>query len=146
MAIDMNKAVLWEGIEIEGRLRGLLTVFAGNPATVNDLRKIRLHECEHIYLNEEVIFKDGVFEYLRQLPRRIIISLSFYNPSKIAELPKDLLQRCHIVLVFECPALSLLKTTDMVKIEVGSYHNFQTTKQCFGETLPEEYEEDAEWQ
>lgn len=137
----IGKTNIWRGKEVEGRLKGLPTLF------INDITELKGELKEpHIYLCRravgQLIKSDNPLKILNLCKNAIItLEVSF---EQLELLPAMLRIHCHILLAIEEPLFNLLKPDDEVKFIVGDYHLYSTTKEQMVETKPEDYKNDFE--
>lgn len=119
----MTGQTQWEGIEVEGRLSGLLTLFLrGVPESFQ-----ALSSYPHVFVDHETDFADPRWrEFAEYLTTgyKGMVTLSI-QAAQLAQAPETfghaLLNRSHIMLVIDIAAVPVLKPTDTVKVHTAPY-------------------------
>ncbi len=131
---------LWIGIECEGRLKGLKTLFIANKT---DLQQIILiskeNNISHLYFNAgKNEFND--FEIIRKLYQEYTITLEVTN---VDNIPLDIIKYCHIMYrILETESLDKIKDTDTIKIESPNTQIYCITKEQMMKNNFDEYKTD----
>lgn len=148
--IDQTGWKLWFGIEVEGRYVGVKTIFF-RPQCLDELNKKFadkkfIEECSsypHCYFNPEFLGNEECHVFIRKmLTLGKFVTLSV-TPEIINQLPNDLLEKCHLMLVLPVSVFSKLKKSDTLRIDVGDFENFTVTKTGLLHTVPSDYDEDT---
>ena len=121
----MTGQAIWEGIEVEGRLSGLRTLFLrGVPADFSVL-----DSYPHVFVDHETDFSheqwSALAEHLVTRYRGIVtLSILAAQLARAAETHGHaLLNRSHIMVVIELPATPVLKLTDTVKVHTAPFYS-----------------------
>ena len=138
---------LWVGTEVEGRLKGLKTLFiacsinkefCGHHVEIASI--CARHDIHHLYFNAG---KTNFNEYEHVdffLNRGYIITIETTNPADIpCNLRND--SRLHIIWRLREPSINLIKDTDTIKVE-GRKGVFCTSLEQMSKTDWDAYTED----
>lgn len=128
---------MWRGVEVEGRLAGVPTLFMDAGVYLPDaLLEERVH---HYYLTAGCVEESGweaVIILCRQVEQPVTLEVT---PRQLGDMPAYLSERCHIMLSLDVPQMSRLKDTDTVKLVMGAYDVFCITPEQMVHTVPSDY-------
>lgn len=135
----------WTGVEVEGRLSGLRTLFLrGIP---EDNRQ--LVDMPHVFIDHEMDFTDPrwpVFRDYLATSYTGLVTLSVLQ-DELGEAPGvygyALLNKAHIMVVVELPAIPYLKPTDTIKVTTAPYLCRSFVWDCGQRTEPQHYAQDV---
>ena len=135
----------WIGVEVEGRLSGMRTLF--QRAVPADFAAC--HKLPHIFIDHFFDFADPRWQEFRaflatEYAGMVTLSVELY---KLNEAPHtyghELLNRAHIMVVIDCPALLNLKPTDTVKLTWAPYRARSFIWECGQLVEPQHYAADV---
>lgn len=145
IAFTQNGWRVWEGVEVEGRLRGIRTLFLRFPPSDPGL----LDGYDHIYINS-LWWNNNDGEYIRFLfQKNKLVTLEL--PQDIFPIiPDDLLQACHVVVAFSIGfsisipvhKLELIKPDDEIRLDLAPFLSITSTWRSFTVALPDDYVSD----
>jgi hypothetical protein len=124
------------GIECEGRLKGLRTLFVDAPDLLTLDLVIGQHSFDQLYISDlkNILKLDG--EKLEDLAKEFFITV------EVTELKKMPPRWINIILRLESPSLKFLWPTDQIKIEPIERNVFMIPLGQMFYTSPDEYRGD----
>lgn len=137
--LPTHKKNLWVGIEAEGRLKGLKTLFISRNLNYETIFRIAdKHKCSHLYFNagkRQINAWDIVEKFIGS---KFIITV---EATSLISIPQKILKNCHIMLRIENNNVNFLKPTDTIKIET-QYCVHCITKEQMIQTSINDYKND----
>ena len=144
---------VWSGVEVEGRYKGLKTLFFSGellegrraPANRRLLESLGVENFAHLFLCPDVItstHKDLIASFVG-------ICRSMDKPVTVAVYPRDfdklhpfVKNHAHIMLDIHAHEAQGLKPSDTIKVETAPYTTLSTTVEQMVATRPEHYDRD----
>lgn len=140
------------GCEVEGRLKGLLTLFVHAQAKPEKV----LNEATrfpHVFFNPGFLVMYG-FECARDVldmsPGRTLapggaqpLVTLCVTPGLLADVPDDLRERCHLMLTLTAPEAARLKPDDEVRLLLAPYDNLTAPMRAFVRACEADYAGDV---
>lgn len=134
---------LWEGIEIEGRLFGMKTLFVGEFPDLDQL-KLAIVKYPHVFFNPAFLRKFG-FDIVVWAVSQTYCTVCIES-TMLPFVPDVVRDKAHLMLTLSVPAAGLLKPTDSVRIcyhpepnnkviEFGSFIETDTTMYALDQNL-----------
>ena len=133
---------LFVGIEAEGRLRGVPTLYVSDvePIEPDDVRSVN---ARHVWFNPEHIAACGYDSARTFLSAGWIVTLNL-TPDQFEYAPKGVLSGCHIVLAIPVPGVPIhrLGPDDEIRLDIGHLHSFTIRAGTLVEARREDYDAD----
>ena len=138
----------WVGMECEGRLSDIETLFVGSIGNAFELTRIHQDFDQlHIYFCSpavEQMIEYGkwadVFNFIDSLNKLV----TFEVPAgRLHEIPAQIRNMVHIMYMFHSPDFDLLKSNDSMKVVHGDYRLHCITKCNMQEVTPDGYKHDV---
>jgi len=137
---------VWVGVEIEGRLQGVRTLFLHSLAQPSDRDYVSTlwPSFGHIYVCQEWLAQYGqalLEEHVARYPQTLVtLEIDAAQPPRLSP---DLIARCHLVLNVPVPEWfdRVLKPTDSVRL-TGQFQTASSCKQHGWVTQPAQYTAD----
>ena len=124
----------WVGQEIEGRLKGLPTLFIKGDQTIRSISNA-LRQCNNrniiisqLYFgagNQSNINNFDIIQYFLSIGYFITIEILL---DQLSNVPDNIIERCHIMVTIKSDLIDGLKLTDSIKFETKNYI-YCTTKE-----------------
>ena len=130
---------VWEGVEVEGRLYGVPTLFVGNEAQPEQVKRWMLSTYSHVYINPGFWLAHG-WEMIRHLLDTHVVTVCV-SLEHLVDVPDDVMQRAHIMATVTLPD-TRVKNTDTLRLELGEFRVACTPFHAFAETTPLHYDGD----
>ena len=135
----------WVGREVEGRLKGLLTLFV---LSVKDIAyDVGSLKFPHVYLCPTVAQNDPPIEIehlVADLVKTGVIVTVAVRPKDADKLTPYVRVNAHIMLDIEAHGITWLKPTDTVKIEIAHYATYSSSVEQMIQSRPEDYANDRD--
>ena len=145
-ALKLSQSNFWVGKEVEGRLKGLQTLFIVGDQSI-DVILDKLYQClkQHIIVSHLYFGAGGQSEVANYDTIRYFISRGYLITYEVMLnnlnlVPGDILSSCHIMACISQENVKLLKTTDTVKLETSSLI-YCIPKEQFMKTSRDEYQD-----
>lgn len=139
--MKQDRWAVWEGVEIEGRLSGMRTLFIRDLP--DDLQELP-DSYEHVWLCKEYVerYRWTLAQHLSDLG--IVVSIEL-TPDLLEQIPASVAARCHLVLALPAPVLlhGKLKATDTVRLDAEPYNVYTATFHQFQHTPAQAYHADT---
>ena len=136
----------WVGMECEGRLSDIETLFVGSLGNEWDEQKDKWILQQHIYFCSpavEQMIESGdwpeMFNFLSTTSRLVTFEVP---EGKLHMIPAQIRNMVHIMYMFHSPDFELLKANDSMKVEHGDYRLHCVTKCNMQEVTPDGYKHD----
>lgn len=125
------------GYEVENmRYLGAVTIFVYDDP-IPDV------PCEQVYFNQVYLEKHGFESVYAWLEKGKIVTLDVV-PEYLYAVPKDLLQKCHLVITIDAQKwYSLIKEDDTVKLLTAFYTTAAVTVRDMKHAKPSDYQGDC---
>lgn len=132
----------WVGVEVEGRLRGVPTLFIRHLAENVDVDEIAA-QYGHVWLCKEYIAQQGYALAFDLSQAGVLVSIEV-TPDLLPNLPAAVLALCHIVLAVPVSgaAMAALKPTDTVRLDAAPADCWAITAGQLLRTAPRDYKGD----
>lgn len=141
--MGLNKWAIWEGIEVEGRLQGIKTLFfycLPYIFSFNDLRDLAARYA-HLYFCNPWVKEQGC-DFILQVMEHNYVTLEVY-PSDLPNLPRAILLNCHLVLRIDTSLdFSQLKASDEVRLTGQEFNTWGLSLGQLYHTQPTMYNDD----
>lgn len=135
-----------EGLEVEGRLSGVPSLFVQPAAPVERLIPILggRPDLAHVYFCPRADVAEQVRLARSALRIRSLVTVAV-GPTDFGALPSDIRESCHIQLILDVPAARYLKQGDEVRLDVGGFGQaLILDAQCARPARPWDYAGDKE--
>jgi hypothetical protein len=133
----------WVGREVEGRLKGLLTLFV---LSVKDLATATsVNSYPHVYLCPTSAQNDEAIEIERAVASLVDAKVAVtvaVKPKDAHKLTPYVRVNAHIMVDIDAHGLTWLKPTDTLKVEVAPYTTYACSVEQTVESKPEDYAND----
>lgn len=136
--MEQSNWSVWYGTEVEGRLRGVPTLFVRDlPEGMKDVPR----NWSHVWLCREYIERHGfdLAETLSAVDIMVSIELTL---EMLPSVPDAVRERCHLVVALPAPGVGLLKATDTVRLDAAPYDIYTATVGALQHTVPGDYGDD----
>lgn len=119
----MTKPFFWTGKEVEGRFKGLTTLFIVGDQTIQNIQdkisKLTV-PISHLYFGagyqSRVLNYDTIRYFILQ---DYLITYEVFLED-VDKVPQDILMHCHIIACIKQENVRKLKVTDTIKLETSS--------------------------
>jgi hypothetical protein len=135
----------WTGKEVEGRLKGLQTLFIVGDQSIDTILD-KLYKClkehiivSHLYFGAGRQSKVNKYDTIRYFNREYLITYEVML-DELDQVPDDILLSCHIMACIPQENVRLLKTTDTIKLETSGLIYCIPKEQCM-KTSRNEYQD-----
>lgn len=142
----MSQSNFWVGKEVEGRLKGLQTLFIVGDRSI-DVILDKLYQClkQHIIVSHLYFGAGGQSEVTNYDTIRYFAGQGYLITyevmlDKLDQVPDDILLSCHIMTCIPQENVKLLKTTDTIKLETSDLI-YCIPKEQFMKTSRDEYQD-----
>lgn len=133
---DRDSWAQFEGIDVEGRLKGIRTLFIAYGAIPEDAETY-----PHIWFQPQWLQSHG-YEDIYPLTQHSLVTLEV-SQKMIYAIPDDLMSVCHIVLAIPMPMdVNRLKPSDTVRFDLAPMRVACTPYNTFMHSYPHEYKDD----
>lgn len=139
-----DKWIAWEGIEVEGRLRGIHSLFVRDPFKIDPDKIPHSH-----VLVSPILVKNRYWIWVRRLLEMGKVVTMEVPPEDLKKLPVDILENKKVVIMLDITdpvlvkAVRLLKGSDMVRF--GRFNTNLFEKRLGVTANVFDYEDDVEW-
>jgi hypothetical protein len=136
----------WIGVECEGRLSDIETLFVGSLGDEFDMIASSTIDQPHIYFCSPAVEQmielgewNDIFSFIQGCGKLI----TFEVPAdRLSEIPAQIRNLVHIMYMFYSPDFDLLKSNDSVKVVHGDYKLHCITKCNMQSVTPDGYKHD----
>lgn len=142
----MSQSNFWVGKEVEGRLKGLQTLFIVGDQTIDTILD-KLYKClkNHIIVSHLYFGAGGQSKVTNYSTMRYFIDQEYLITyevmlNELNRVPEDILSSCHIMACTKQNNARYLKPTDTIKLETSDLI-YCTTKEQFIKTSTDEYQD-----
>lgn len=142
-ALKLSQSNFWVGKEVEGRLKGLQTLFIVGDQPVDTILE-KLYKClkEHLVISQLYFGAGNQSKVTNYNTIRYFLKKGYFITYEIMldelnYVPVDILSDCHIIAC-EKNKIDCLKPTDTIKFETSDLI-YCTTKEQFSKTSFDEY-------
>lgn len=138
-----NVRKCWTGIEVEGRLRGVATLFANTLSALpapSSIVEPHVFLCPDIAQGES----NALDEWVKALVDRGKVVTIAARPADLNKIPPYSRVRAHIMVDIDLHGASWLKPTDTIKVETDFYTTHSVAVRDTIHTKPEDYANDTE--
>lgn len=145
-ALKLSQSNFWVGKEVEGRLKGLQTLFIVGDQSIDNILE-KLYKClkkhiiiSHLYFGagrQSNVTNYNTIKYFIKQGYFITYEVMF---NELNRVPSDILSDCHIMACIKQNNVQHLKLTDTIKIETSNLIYCATIEQ-FAKTSSNEYQD-----
>jgi len=104
----------WVGVEVEGRLSGLRTLFVASDPLPSII------DVPHVYFWEQYWKISGFAQVQKCLDDKVLVTLET-TLDNIANIPKQYIEQCHLMIKIPASSISSVKETDTVRLDIAPY-------------------------
>lgn len=126
-----------QGIEVEGRLSGIPTLFVHNEIINPDT-------YPHLYFNPDYIEQNNYESIIQYLNEGKLVTVCV-TPEMLKDVPDLVLRQAHIVVAISCndKLEKYLKPNDEIRLDYSYQKCSLTQFNCFTHNHPEDYKNDT---
>lgn len=141
--IMINESNFWIGTEVEGRYKGIKTLFVVGDQKVSKIQNYLLdNNIYHIYFgagNQSIV---NNFDTIRFFIERGYIITYELEEKDIDKIPNDIIKNIHIIITYKSNELIKLKSTDTIKVEDSKNVYCSSIENMFYTDKNNDYEDD----
>ncbi len=133
------------GVEVEGRLKGVRTLFLGEVPLVAYVTTVYYQKCPHIFIRNQAVTRLKEIDWQtieRWVDENHYIVTLECDQGDVGDIPLAIAAKVHIMCVLDLFSLSRLKETDTIKMRSGDGQSLTVTVgNCLRHKI-EDYSED----
>jgi len=136
----------WIGREVEGRFKGLRTLFVKGNQNTDQIKNLIAQESPNmLYFGAGNQSKVTDFNVIRNFLEKLPVTLEI-SEKRLKTLPENIIKHknLHLVITFKNKYLTKLKPTDSIKVEDNSSVYVSTLECMYKTNKKTDYKEDKE--